>query len=320
MKIGFYIRWNKYSLDSTGNVVGDELFGESLCRALRKLSGVASAELYAPNYLPDDLLDVMIYLNDTEPHYEWARKHVLYLQNAYDEGSNKVLEKFQKIGYDDYAFTSKKILDIHKKRYKGFFLPFGVDPEFFYPRNAEKEYQFQVAYVGNDIKGEYRSTKYLLPAVKFNFGLFGNWRIPKARIKFWKNWKKVPEYKKVFQKISRGKIPQEKVPVLYSSAKINLNCTTQDCVDYDVITLRTLEILACKGFLITDKVPTAEKNMNDCMIFTDGDDDLINKIEYYLSHEKEKKEIAQNGYEYVVKYASIASRMKKLFDHLRGIA
>jgi len=61
MKIGFYIKWNKHSLHSKANVIGDELFGESLCKALRKFSEVSDAQLYAPNYIPDDLLDKFTY-------------------------------------------------------------------------------------------------------------------------------------------------------------------------------------------------------------------------------------------------------------------
>jgi len=73
---------------------------------------------------------------------------------------------------------------------------------------------FDIAYVGNDIKGQDRTMRYLYPAAQYNFGLFGNWKIPKARFRFWRNWRKQPPYKKLFEYICRGKIPQEMVPVL----------------------------------------------------------------------------------------------------------
>lgn len=320
MKIGFYIKWPKGSLNSKTNVLGDELLGDSMCGALLKNSNVELCELYAPNYLPDRKLDVMIYLNDIKPNNNWAAKHVLYLQNAYGDGSDNILKKLQHFGYDGYAFISERLLQIHRSSgYNGIFLPFGVDTETFYPRKLESDYAFDVAYIGNDIKGEYRTNKYLLPAAKFNMGLFGTWKIPRARVYIWKNWQKQPEYRKIFDKLSRGKIPQEKVPILYSSAKINLNCTIQDCVDWDVITLRTYEVLACKGFLITDKIPVAEKTMEKCMVFTDGGDDLLEKIEYYLDHETERKRIAQQGYEYVIKHATIDARMNELVKYLEEI-
>jgi len=320
MKIGFYIKWNKHSLHSKANVIGDELFGESLCKALRKFSEVSDAQLYAPNYIPDDLLDIMIYLNDTVPNSKWAKKHILYFQNSYADKMEEMLSKFQKINYDGYMFFSRRLLKIHQELgYKGLFLPFGVDLELFYPRKVEKDYIFEVSYVGNDIKGEDRTMRYLYPATKYNFGLFGNWKIPRARFRFWINWRKHPPYKKEFEKLSKGKITLEKLPVLYSNAKINLNCTTQACVDWDVVTLRTYEILACKGFLISDCVPDAEEELDGCVVFTDGENDLVEKIEYYLKNKEEREKVAQRGYQYVKTHASIAERAKELYEYIRGL-
>jgi spore maturation protein CgeB len=325
MKLGFYLKWPKgYSGTKGCNVLGDELYAESMCRALLKSESIDSAEIYTPDCLPKEKLDVMIYLNDILPQNEWAKKHLLYFQNAYGEGSDKVLEQFHQADYDGYAFISNRLLDIHRASgFSGIFLPFGVNTDLFYPRKKDNRYNFDVAYIGNDIKGEARTTRYLLPAAPFRFGLFGNWPYPgpskKQRIFFWKLYDPIPEYKKIFYRISKGKIPQEDVPLLYSSAKINLNCTHQDCIDWDVITLRTFEVLACRGFLITDKVPVAEKTMQGCMVFTDGDNDLTQKIEYYTDHEKEREMIAQSGYEYTLSHASLASRMNELSAYLEEI-
>ena len=55
------------------------------------------------------------------------------------------------------------------------------------------------------------------------------------------------------------------------------------------------------------------------MVFTDGGDDLLEKIEYYLDHETERKRIAQQGYEYVIKHATIDARMNELAKYLEEI-
>lgn len=326
MKLGFYLKWPKgtFSCQSC-NVIGDELYAGAMCKELSTFDSVESVDIFAPNYLPKEKQDVMIYLNDTYPKEEWAKKHVLYMQNAYWEGSDKALEKLHNANYDGYAFISNKLLKIHRNwGFQGIFLPFGVDNSFFYPRERITKYSFDVAYVGNDIKGEDRTTKYLHPAKNFNFGLFGNWMNPqpslKRRLMFWRPIERIPEYKFDFYRLSRGKIPQEDVPLLYSSSKINLNCTHQDCVDWDVITLRTFEVLACRGFLITDTVPIAENTMQGCMVFTNGGNDLTEKIQYYLEHDTEREKIAQKGYEYVTRYATIEMRMKELISYLEGIA
>ena len=213
----------------------------------------------------------------------------------------------------------KEIFDTHYGTVESLFLPFGVDTDVFYPREVKNEFQFDCAYIGNDIKGEDATMKYLYPAINFNFGLFGNWKLAFHKKRFWKNFAKKAPYKKPFEKISKGKIPQEYVPILYSSTKINLNCTLQDCIDWDAITLRTYEVLACKGFLITDIVPVAKETMFDCMVFTAGGGDLNEKINYYLLHEEERKQIAQNGYEHVVKNASIDARSQELIQYIQGI-
>jgi Uncharacterized protein conserved in bacteria len=312
MEIGFFIKWSKGTLNTRNNVLGDELYAEAMCKSLRAMDGIESAELYCPDCMPAEKLDVLIYLNDIEPITNLADKHVLYMQNAYGEGSEEILKRFHSIGYDGYAFISNKILDLHRKTGRhGIFLPFGVDTGLFNPRPHNARYAHEVAYIGNDIKGKQRTTLYLYPATRYDFGLYGNWRLP-SRFRFWRNL----QYQRAFSRISRGKIPQEDVPILYSSAKINLNCTAQDCVDWDVITLRTLEVLACKGFLISDKVAIAEEQLHAGVVFTDGGEDLVNKIEYYLARPKERQEIAECGYAYAIKHATIGARMKELYNYL----
>lgn len=321
MRIGLYIKWNKGSLQSKANVLGDELYGEQMCKALEHIPGVSHAELYAANHLPpSNGLDVMIYLNDTLPQPNWARRHVLYMQNAYSEGSHEALKGFQSTGFDGYAFISHRLLELHKNDgFAGIFLPFGVDTDLFYPQSPRESFAYDVAYVGSDIKGLPRTQKYIMPATHYHFGLFGYWYVPKVGIKFWRRWNETYRYKKLLAGISQGRIQQEDVPALYSSSKININCTAQDCVDWDVITLRTLEVLACKGFLMSDKVPIAEKILKDCVVFTDGGEDMIDRIDYFLAHETERRDYAENGFEYIQKHATIRARMQELFNYLQGI-
>jgi len=318
MKIGFYIKFNKQSLNSKGNVLGEELYTESLCRALEKIPEVKGAELFAPNHLPNSKLDVMIYLNDTKPNPNWSKKQVLYLQNSYKSDPVKLVKKFRDLSYDGYVFFSPKILEIHQALGgEGEFLPFGVDLGLFYPKDLDQGYSYDLAYVGSDIKGRIRTARYLLPAANYNLGLFGNWQ-PQHCFRIWRNWRSF-EYQKVLRKISQGKISLSDEPVLYSNARINLNFSSQECVDWNVITDRIYKVLACRGFLITDRVSAAEDFMSDCMVFTDGGEDLVEKREYYLKNPAARERIAQRGYEYVVRNSSIEIRAKELFKYLEAI-
>jgi spore maturation protein CgeB len=323
MRVGFYIKYPTGSLArSKGNVVGDELYAESLCRALLRSTSVKDAAVYGPNQRPSSRLDVMVYMNDSAPEHSMARLHMLYLQNAYGEGCDKKLRELHARPYDGYAFISHRLLELHRSSGRaGIFLPFGVDLDLFSPRSKQERYSFDVAYVGSDIKGEQRTNSYLLPATKFHFGLYGNWPSPDQGLRgFVRSLGRIPEYKRTFHQISRGKIPQADVPVLYSSAAINLNCTAQDCVDWDVITLRTLEVLACRGFLITDKVPVAMRTMEGCMVFTEGDRELTEQLSHYITHPEERAAIADKGYAYVKASASVDSRAKELSAYLESLS
>ena len=323
MNIGFYIKWNKHSINSSKNVIGDELYAESLCKSINKQYKSIRAELYAPNYLPDKKLDALIYLNDSPPNENFSKHHFLYLQHGYEDSIDQIISSRLALEYDGYIFFSEIIKNVFDEKAhnlaKSLFLPFGVDLDLFYPREKDNRFNFECAFIGNDIKGSESAMKYLFPAVEFNFGLYGNWKVEKHKYKIWKNLKILPPYKKVFERISKGKIPQESVPVLYSSAQINLNNTIKSCLDWDVITLRTYEVLACKGFLISDPVPIAEKILKDCLVFTEGGEELTEKIKYYLAHSKKRQEIAQNGYDFVLKNCSIDARVKELINYVNEI-
>jgi len=329
MNIGFYVGYNKFSLDSKfRQVLGDELLMESLCRAINRQFPDIQAELYAPNYLPKQKLAAMIYLHDTPPSRDMADRIILYIQNGerFSIEAQDVIRNRCKKEYDGYVFFSKKLFDVYhglvEKAAPSLYLPFGVDTTLFHPRSVDEKYRFECSYVGNDIKGTAATWKYLYPAVDFDFGLFGTWNLLFLRNNAYRfgsqlGWRAI-RYKLAFSRISRGKIPQEDVPVLYSSSKINLNCTQQTCMDWDVITLRTFEVLACRGFLITDIVPSARQTMSDCMVFTTGGRDLTEKIRYYLDHEDERLAIAQRGYEYVQKGATIDVRARELVAFLKA--
>lgn len=337
MKMGFIIKWPKGSLErKEGNVIGDELLGESLSKTIRKRYSEISCELYAPNYLPSEKIDILIYLNEMEPDRSLANRHVIYVQNGgFNESPSSLITRINSYGFDGFVSFSKLLVDLQRKiGLNGLYLPFGVDTDLFFPKPEVEKFAFDVSYVGNDIKGTEATMKYIYPAVGFNFGLFGNWEPPPEpepeRRMFWKSLQfvrksspdipKPPAYKKAFAKISRGKIPQEDVPSLYRSAKINLNCTLQDCVDWNVITLRTFEVLACEGFLISDRVPLGEELLGDFVVFTDGGRDLKKKISYYLRHPEVRRAKAEAGARFVRDNFSIVAMAEKLVAYLGAMA
>ena len=317
------MKWGKGLSSQAGrNVIGEELYFEAICRYLREMPGVDSAEVFAPNHFPREKLDVMVHVNDTVPT-NIADRNVLYLQNGYPHGADVALENLTQNGYDGYILLSDKLLEVHRsKGFDGINIPLGADIEFFHPRDNDLSLSFDVSYVGNDIKGKERTERYLMPATRFNLGLYGKWEIGNRRrndllSRFGMSY--YERYRVKLSKISRGKIPQELLPVLYSSARINLNITLQDAVDWDFWNLRPLEIMACGGFLMTDRFPGLEREFEGGAVFTDGGKDLVKDIEYYLDNDGERSRIAKKGMELVRERHSIEHRAREVCDYLRGL-
>ena len=88
----------------------------------------------------------------------------------------------------------------------------------------------------------------------------------------------------------------EVMPHIFKNSKINLNITLRSI--QSGIPLRAWDILGSQGFLLSNY----QADFLDFFTpgedydYFDGTEDLLNKIEYYLSHDKERKEIAENGY------------------------
>ncbi len=86
------------------------------------------------------------------------------------------------------------------------------------------------------------------------------------------------------------------MPVLFRKSKINLNISLKTIKTG--IPLRCMDILGCGGFLLTNYQEDFLRHFtpDEDYVYFSSDDDLMEKTEYYLSHDKEREEIAYNGY------------------------
>ena len=103
-------------------------------------------------------------------------------------------------------------------------------------------------------------------------------------------------------------------PKIFEAAKINLNITSKTI--QTGITQRIFDSLANGGFVITNY----QAELYD--LFTPGEDlvvyesleDLVEKVQYYLEHEEERKQIAMHGYETVKQYHTYDVRLKQMLE------
>lgn len=109
------------------------------------------------------------------------------------------------------------------------------------------------------------------------------------------------------------------MPLIFHHSKINLNITSKSI--RSGLPLRIFDILGCGGFCLTNY----QAELAD--YFTIGSDlecytceeDLLEKTDYYLSHEKERVQIARNGLETVKKYHNYPERLLQMLSLAYGL-
>lgn len=106
------------------------------------------------------------------------------------------------------------------------------------------------------------------------------------------------------------------MPKVFRCSKINLNITLRTI--RTGIPLRIFDVMGAGGFLLTNFQPELAyffKNKEDLVWYTDQED-MMEKLEYYLSHEKERKAIAEHGYETISRFHTYDARLDQLLEKI----
>ncbi|HWT79795.1 MAG TPA: glycosyltransferase [Candidatus Methylomirabilis sp.] len=193
-------------------------------------------------------------------------------------------------------------------------LPFACDPEFHHsvdlsPQEASL-YGCEIAFVGSLHRSTYPYRLTMLEALaEFHLGVWG----PGGH--------DLPTSSLLHPKVRGDQIRFEEWTRIYSTAKIML------CAHYDgpgprsmQASPRVYEVLACGGFLLCDDQPDVRA------LFEDGGDlsifrhlnDLQEKAQYYLSHDRERQEIADRGRAKVLARHTYRHRIETLIATING--
>lgn len=116
---------------------------------------------------------------------------------------------------------------------------------------------------------------------------------------------------------SKGTVDyRTQMPLVFYNSKINLNITTRTIETG--IPQRVFDILSCQGFCLTNYQKEIDELFEDGkeLVLYTGPEDMMQKAEYYLSHEEEREQIAKAGYEKVMAYFAIEKRLQEMFQFL----
>ncbi len=106
----------------------------------------------------------------------------------------------------------------------------------------------------------------------------------------------------------------QEMPQVFFRSKINLNITLRSI--QSGIPLRALDIMGAGGFLMSNYQPELARQFEEGkeLALYGSREELLDKTAYYLSHEKERQEIAHRGFLKVQKLFSYEMRVRKMLE------
>lgn len=119
--------------------------------------------------------------------------------------------------------------------------------------------------------------------------------------------------------VNHGKIDYyDDMPYIFHSSKINLNITLRSIKSG--ISLRALDIMGSGGFLLSNYQIEYDEYFvpGEDYVFYEDYYDLEEKVEYYLTHENERREIAENGCRKVREEHNYRNRIEMILSIVMG--
>lgn len=235
MKIAIYVQ-NINTYTHTPGVWGDEIWCDALLKGFRKQYPEHKFFKFGENmgFIPKEI-DIAIYFK--YPKKTFGKKNIFVQQNYRLEPD--LQEKMLKPYFEIKQNNDNKVATISNymaKKHGWKLLYPAVDLETYYPKPYKEEHNFDVVYIGNNIKDENKTRQYLgIPGIRY--GVFGNG-------------------------FNRPITPKESLS-LHTSSFINLNFVM--CPELDVLICRPYQIAACKGFVVSEWTESLEKNFGNTM-------------------------------------------------------
>lgn len=196
--------------------------------------------------------------------------------------------------------------DFQQKTGKKYYvIPNAANRILHFPTKPVDRYAYDIVYLGAKLPHKAWLFENVLPSLKrkYKVGVFGPyWTLRDNILRVAGRLSSCVKFRygtRLFNDL-RITIPDDQESQLYSSAKICLNFHEREpdgSQPHYIVNQRTFKIPACGGFQICDHVPAIRKYFaEDELVMARIDkDDWLDKIEYFLAHEEDRKEIQRKG-------------------------
>jgi Flp pilus assembly protein TadD len=285
-----------------GAVWGDEVMAQGLARALSECDGVTSADVYDPVTVHDNL-DVLLHFYPFPAlrhvrgpkHYWWYQAPTLkpLLENP---------DWTKTLSHYDGFFAASPSLKSHLltwsvPEHKISIMPMSCDLHTYRKVSPLDKYRHNVVFCGNGSnRRQGEIDRFLVPLKELGLKIYGA------------NWDHFPELMECVQ----GPIHPSEVPTLYSSAKVVISTHVFWHYDHDLPTSRLWEALACESVVVSDRLPFAETLFGNAVIWTDGYEDVKEKVSHLLAHGAELETHQGKGKKLIETHLSFQAYAPKL--------
>lgn len=278
MKIVFPLyHKNTMTYKKTG-VWGEELIANSCCDLLNA-NGHQAETVVCKEFAEETEYDLAIYMTHKLFHpklnKKLAKKNILWIQGfTYAEDNKTIIPldniyNFAKTELDLIITSSVKLSEI-------FNIPFlipRIDLKLYSkPELVVLDKEYDISYIGNYTKPITRNLQYLSPISSFNYLLKGG---------------------------DFGKLDHNEWVNAVNTSKVNLHFGFQEDTDWNMVSGAALFLAATGGFCLMDKIPWYTETFKDAFGFTEGGEDEIEKIKYYLENDALRLKMTDKAYEIV---------------------
>lgn len=194
------------------------------------------------------------------------------------------------------------------------YLPFGYDDEINRPAElsaTEKEqYKADIVFAGSPEKERNEILEKVAEA-GYDLKVYGN------------GWDKISKSSKLQRCLAKKPVYSEEMAKVYAGAKIVLAFMRRG--DRDLSNPRMFEVPACGGFMMVERTREVLRFFEDGkeVVCFDNFDELKKKLDFYLSHDDERRKIASCGREKMQKenwtYERRAGRILEVFNTLEHL-
>lgn len=230
----------------------------------------------------------------------WMMDSVFRFQDTY-----KLIRNF------DYRFLFEEtdVAKLTQENIESYFLPMAADSNNYYPIPADQK-DIDVLFVGKLYPNRLELFDRLVKRFpNLNIKIYGKYTSLKKPDSFLKY-----HFSGINKYYTNEFVTPKELNTLYSQSKIALNIHHSQ--SQAGCNPRVFEILAAKTFQLVDEIPYIKEHFKgqDMLETYETEQELFDKIEYYLNHTGERERIAENGYHHIIENHTFLKRVEFILD------